>query len=137
MLYCQHQRNDVKSSQVRILQYFINTYLRYFGLSFYDSRSSINKFCLVNNFSETTHNNFWNWTLYWYGAIQKVCTFWEGRKLVFQSHTKTYKGSKRVIQEGMYAYDFLKSYSHIVSSLFLSLHYSLIQKTVWQCQSFS
>ena len=38
--------------------------------------------------------------------------------VVLQNHTKTYKGSERVIKEAIYAYDFLKSHYHIVSSYF-------------------
>lgn len=121
MLYCQHQKNDFKSSQGTISRYFIITYLRYLQLSFYDSRRPLNKFCLLNSFSEATRTNVWIWTSYWYWAIQKVCTFWRGREVVLQNCTKTYKGSERVIQKGMHVYDFLKSHFHFVFSYFCFL----------------
>ena len=41
--------------------------------------------------------------------------------MVLQNHTKTYKGSERVIVKDIYAYDFLKSNFH---SFFLYLFFT-------------
>ena len=113
MLFCKHQKNNLKSSQVRILQYFFITYQKYLWLLFYDSRSPLIKFCLMSKFSETTRNIFWNWASYWYGAIQKVCTFWGGERGGTSKSYKSIQWERACLPRGYVCPWFLKvTFSH-------------------------
>ena len=65
-------------------------------------------------FSETEHHiDLGSFKKY---ALSEGRGRWYFKK--YRDHSKTYKVSKRVIQEVIYAYDFLKSHLHIVSSYF-------------------